>query len=272
MSPPGRLTPRLPAHAAAAIDQFLRHHLDRSAPGGVVVGLSGGIDSALVARLARDALGAGRVFGLLLPDDRFPPSLLEETRAYARGLGIAERVVPITELERAVRSVLPEVSDRVAWGNAKARLRMLLLYAVARERRALVVGTGNKSELLLGYFTKYGDGGVDLLPLGDLYKTQVREFAEQLGLPEAIRARAPTAGLWEGQTDEGELGMPYSDLDRILFGLEQLYGPEEIARETGLAVAAVSAVSAQVDANRHKRRSPPIPKLGLRTIGIDWRD
>jgi NAD+ synthase len=135
-----------------------------------------------------------------------------------------------------------------------------------------VLGTGNKSEILLGYFTKYGDGGVDLLPLGDLYKTQVWALAEQLGLPEPIRSRPPTAGLYEGQTDEAELGLPYRDLDRILHGLEGLRSVEEIADATGLPLAAVRAIELRVAANRHKRRSAPIPKIGLRTVGIDWRD
>lgn len=273
MTPGGeRLVPRLPPHAVPSIDQFLRHHVRAAHAVGVLVGLSGGIDSALVARLARDSLGAGRVFGLLLPDAAFPSALLDETRAYARDLGIEDRVVRIDGTEAAVRAALPEVDDRVAWGNAKARIRMLLLYTIARERRLLVVGTGNKSELLLGYFTKFGDGGADLLPVGDLYKTQVRELAQALDLPEAIRRRPPTAGLWEGQTDEEELGMEYADLDRILFGLEQLYSVDEIAGATGLAVERVRRVVQRVETNRHKRRPPPIPKLGLRTIGIDWRD
>ncbi|MGI0132456.1 MAG: NAD+ synthase [Thermoplasmata archaeon] len=266
------LVPHLPVHARATIDQFLRHQVRTADAAGIVLGLSGGIDSALAARLAADAVGGEKVLGVQLPDDAFPTVLLDETRSYAHGLGIEERTIAISGLERAARAALPDVQDRVAWGNAKARLRMLLLYATARERRALVLGTGNKSELLLGYFTKYGDGGVDLLPLGDLYKTQVRELAKALGLPDTIRQRPPTAGLWEGQTDEGELGLPYADLDRILFGLEELRCEAEIAQITGLAPDVVRGVRERVDRHRHKRRPPPIPKVGRRTIGIDWRD
>ncbi|MCI4317919.1 MAG: NAD+ synthase [Thermoplasmata archaeon] len=266
------LVPNLPSHAAATIGAFLRHHAGAAGGGGVVVGLSGGIDSALSARLARDALGPSRVLGVLLPDRRFPESLRAETEAYAASLGIRCRVLPIDPVERSIAALLPEVTDRVARGNVQARVRMLLLYSIAREEHSLVLGTGNKSEILLGYFTKFGDGGADILPLGDLYKTQVRALARELELPQAILERAPTAGLWEGQTDEGELGLGYAELDQVLFGVEQLRTPEEIAAGSGLALPVVESLVSRIEGNRHKRRSPPIPKIGLRTIGIDWRD
>jgi len=268
----GDLVPRLPAHAVETISQFLRAHALRDGAEGVVVGLSGGIDSALVARLARDALGAEHVLGILLPDASFPGPLLEETKSYARELGIESRTVPIEPVEKAFRELLPELGDRVSLGNVKARIRMTVDYAIARERRRLVAGTGNKSEILLGYFTKYGDGGVDLLPVGDLYKTDLRSMAAELGLPKAILDRPPTAGLWEGQTDEEELGISYADVDQILYGLEQLRTEEEIAGVTGFPLARVREVSDRVARFRHKRRPPPIPKLRLRTIGIDWRE
>lgn len=239
---------------------------------GVVVGLSGGIDSALVARLCVDALGPPSVTGVLLPDSAHPASLLDETLAYAKQLGVTVVVHPIEELERNFEALLALGEDREARGNVKARIRMTVLYAEARRREALVVGTGNKSEILTGYFTKFGDGGADLLPLGDLYKTEVRELASQLGLPAAIRQRAPTAGLWPGQTDEEELGMPYERLDRVLRGFEELREEGEIARLTGTDVAVVAAVARRIARNRHKRRLPPIPKLSLRTVGLDWKD
>ena len=266
------LLPRIPSHAVPAIHQFLRSHARGNGADGVVVGLSGGIDSALVARLARDALGAEHVLGVQLPDARFPEVLAKETEEYVRSLGIEHRIVPVDSLVPAVGAQLPEVRDRVSLRNVFARLRMVVLYMLAREQHRLVVGTGNKSEILLGYFTKYGDGGVDLLPLGDLYKTEVRELARELDLPAPVRERAPTAGLWEGQTDEGELGISYDEADQILYGLEQLRTPSEIAAATGVSLPRVLEVVARVERNRHKRRPPPIPKIGLRTIGIDWRD
>ena len=266
------LVPKLPRATASILEQFLRAHAAPPIAQGGVVGLSGGIDSALVARLARDALGADRVLGVLLPDAAFPERLLEETRAYADSLGIEHRTISLASAVDATRALLPEVQDRVTLGNLTARLRMSLLYALARERGRLVLGTGNKSELLLGYFTKYGDGGVDVLPLGDLYKTQERALAEELGLPRAVCERPPTAGFWEGQTDEGELGLPYEQIDRILYGVEQLRTAPQIAALTGLPAEAVDSVLARVAQHRHKRRPPPIPKLGLRTVGLDWRD
>jgi NAD+ synthase len=267
------LAVRLSPEARPAIAQFLRAQVEAAGASGVVLGLSGGIDSALTARLARDALGPERVLGLLLPDRNYPTELLRETEGYAEALGIGHRTVPIGPAVEGLFASLPEVrGDTIGAGNLKARLRMIVDYAVARGRHALVLGTGNKSELLLGYFTKYGDGACDLLPIGDLYKTEVRALAEELGLPAAIREREPSAGLWDGQTDEEELGFSYAEADPILLGLEQLRSPEEIARETGADPALIRRIEERVQVHRHKRRLPPIPKLRLRTVGIDWRD
>ena len=266
------LVPRLPAHAADTIAQFLRAHATADGGQGVVVGLSGGIDSALTARLARDALGPERVFGVLLPDERFPAELVRETEGFARDLGIPYRTIPIGAVERAYEGLLPDRPDRVTRGNLAPRIRMTVLFAWAREQHRLVAGTGNKSELLLGYFTKYGDGGVDLLPIGDLYKTEVRALAAQLDLPAPIRERAPSAGLWEGQTDEAELGLPYAEIDQILRGLEELRSESEIAEITGIDPERVRSVAHRVTISRHKRRAPPVAKVGFRTVGLDWRE
>jgi NAD+ synthase len=266
------LVPRLPSHTLPTLHRFLRAHVAEAGAKGVVVGLSGGIDSALVLRLAKDALGPQRVLAVSLPDARSSPALLQEVRGYASDLGVGFHEVALDPLERPFIQGLEGMEDRVARGNLKARLRMVVLYHEGRRTSSLVLGTGNKSELLLGYFTKYGDGGADLLPIGDLYKTSVKELSAQLDLPKSVRDRAPTAGLWEGQTDEGELGMSYDLLDQILYGWERLLEVEEVAERLKLPAARVEEVISRVRVNRHKRRPPPIPKLSLRTIGIDWRD
>ncbi len=269
---PGRLNVVLPARSRETLVRFLSSQVAQAGAAGAVVGLSGGVDSALVASLARESLGPERVFALSLPDENTPPSLRAEVESYAHLLGLPFREVSLAPWFAALRQDLPELAERTGGGNARARLRMIALYAEARARRALVLGTGNKSEVLLGYFTKFGDGGADLLPLGDLYKTAVYSLAREMGLPKTVLERAPSAGLYPGQTDEEELGEPYTVLDPILRGLEELWEPEAIARELDLPLPRVLRVVHRVESSRHKRRLPPIPKLGLRTVGLDWRD
>ncbi|HXQ94133.1 MAG TPA: NAD+ synthase [Thermoplasmata archaeon] len=266
------LTPRLPSYARETIVRFLRAHLDGPPVRRAVVGVSGGIDSALVLRLVSEAVGPSRVVAVLLPTESYSEVLREETVGYARPLADDVRIVPVDGIVAALRAAVPEVTDRTGVGNLAARARMVVLYALAGSVGGLVVGTGNKSELLLGYFTKHGDGGADLLPIGDLYKTEIRTLAADLGLPEPVLARAPTAGLYEGQTDEADLGLPYEAIDQVLRGLEELREPEEIAKLSGLSRTEVDGVVERVRVNRHKRRPAPIPKLGLRTVGLDWRD
>ncbi len=253
------LVPAIDPDESGRIHRFLVRQVEAAGANGVVLGLSGGIDSALSARLARDALGPDRVLGLLLPDRSYPADLREETIGYARDLGIPFEVIDLAPIESLVVAALGGSLAPVDRGNVKARIRMLLLYARARPLGRLVIGTGNRSELELGYFTKFGDGAADLLPLGHLYKTQVRALARRLGLPAAIQERAPTAGLWEGQTDEAELGLPYARLDPILAGLDRGLTPAEIAARTGLPPEEVRSVGDRVQRHRHKRLLPPTP-------------
>ena len=235
---------------------------------GAVVGISGGIDSAVVAALCVRALGKDNVLGLLLPEDRPTAEALKTVK----WLGIPSRTVRIGPLVKAVSKEAPKKAGRSVLGNVKARLRMVLLYLEANQSGRLVVGTGNKSELLVGYFTKHGDGGVDLAPIGDLYKTQVRALAAALGVPESVRALVPTAGLYPGQTDEGELGISYPKLDSILMGIELRLERARIAEKAGVPITEVDRIAARVRSAVHKRHLPPIPKLGIRTIGTDWRE
>jgi NAD+ synthase len=265
------LTPSLAPGALEAIEAFIHDHVEDSGARGVVAGLSGGIDSALVATLAARAVGPSRVTCLYLPIEAVNDRDALDARAAAARLKIK---LISRDLSRAYQTMAEELDarGRRARGNLKARLRMVALYAEANRRNALVLGTGNKSELLTGYFTKWGDGGCDLLPIGDLYKTQVRSMARELKLPKAVIEKEPTAGLWPGQTDEGELGITYERLDQILLGLELKMVSKEIARRTKIPLALVEKVRARVEGSSHKRRLPPVCKLGLRTVGIDWRE
>lgn len=252
------------------ITGFVQAHVARAGANGVVVGMSGGLDSALAAALAAKALGPDQVLGLVMPAPDSDPQDRRDAEEVCRHLGMMCVVRPIGPALAGVLEALEDPSEEVA-GNAKARLRMLLLYAEAQSRGLLVCGTGNKSELLTGYFTKHGDGGADLLPIGDLYKSQVVEVARHLGLPAAVIEKPPSAGLRPGQTDEADLGMPYPVLDKVLKGFELNRPPEQVARRTGVALGEVLRVADLVRRSEHKRRTPLIPKIGVRTVGIDWR-
>jgi NAD+ synthase len=180
-------------------------------------------------------------------------------------------IVDIAPVVDSFRSILT-LDRRECTGNVMARCRMIVLYHHAWEMGRVVMGTSNKSELLAGYFTKFGDGGADFCPIGDLYKTEVRQLAREIGVPDAIIEKAPSAGLWTGQTDEGEMGISYDHLDQVLFGVERSLSNESIAAETGIPLDVVSKVWDRHRQTVHKRKMPLIPKLGLRTLGIDWRE
>lgn len=266
------LVPRFREEQVAIIEAFIAHVVEESGRKGVVLGLSGGLDSAVVAKLCAEALGPKRVLAMGLPEGKGGKDV-EDARAWAAGLGIPFRVLDIgpmvSSFDRPLRAAK---ADKVARGNLRARTRMMILYFIANTEDRLVMGTGNKSELLCGYFTRWGDGGVDFLPIGDLYKTQVRTMARHLGVPRAILEKAPSAGLWRGQTDEGELGIGYDELDRILLGIELQLEAEAIAEKAGSSLDTVRRVEAMVALGVHKRKMPLIPKLGIRTVGLDWRE
>lgn len=262
------LVPRFEPEMTDVIVRFIAHRVEMARSCGAVVGISGGIDSTVVAALCVRALGKDRVMGFMMPENEPEP---EAFRAL-EWLGIGCRVQPIGGLLKAALEAGPDEISRECAGNIKARLRMVLLYAEANQNGRLVVGTGNKSELLLGYFTKFGDGGSDILPIGDLYKTQVRELAGELGVPDMIMKLVPTAGLYPGQTDESELGISYDRLDRVLLGLELRLDREQIVRKAGVRISDVDMVIRRVERSVHKRSLPAIPKLGIRTVGLDWRE
>jgi NAD+ synthase len=248
---------------------FIRSEITRAGFSRAVIALSGGIDSALSCYLAVEALGAENVLAIRMPYRSSSADSLEHAQTMIDALGIRSLTVPITPMVEPLIERFPEATA-VRKGNMMARMRMIVLYDQSEAFRGLVVGTGNKTEILLGYTTLYGDSACALNPIGDLYKTQVRQLSRALGVPTEVVDKPPTADLWQGQTDEGELGFTYAEVDRLLYLLvDQRYSPEDCI-EAGFTEKFVRAVVERVRRNHFKRILPPIAKLSNRTIGYDF--
>lgn len=253
------------------IKAFMKTYVEISKTKSIVLGLSGGIDSAVVALLCQQLFETRHTYCLFLPDEATPKQDRKDVSVLMEQFDLRVEEKDITNL---INNFLKETRysiDTIAKANVKARLRMILLYAYANKTKSLVCGTSNKSELLIGYFTKYGDGGVDFMPLGDVYKTQVWEIAKALHLPKSMIEKPPSAGLWKDQTDEKELKMSYEILDQILYGLERKMDLDFIAKEVNISVDNVRRIHQMRVKSQHKRNMPLIPKIGLRSIGLDWR-
>jgi NAD+ synthase len=234
---------------------FVRESAEKARAEGVVIGISGGIDSATVAYLAAKTLGKEKVLGLIMP--YYENRDVEDAKLVCESLGIEYKVINIRPIVDSFVSQLGFQPDNRSLGNIMARTRMILLYAHANQLNRLVLGTSNRSEFLTGYFTKWGDGASDYAPLINLYKTEVWEVAKLLGVPGRIIEKKPSAGLWEGQTDEDELGISYRLLDEILWRLVDLKMPKDrIAEELGTGVERVEYVEGLVRRSEHKRRLP----------------
>ena len=264
---------RDPEETVTRLERFLATHLEDAGARRLVVGMSGGLDSSVTVALCARALGGQRVLGISLPEkETRNEKALEDARLVASKYRVLFKVIDLTPIVEASRDSLSAKKTKgIPWGNIKARLRAMVLYYFANTEQGLVVGTGDKSEIMLGYFTKFGDGACDVLPLADLYKTSVRGLARHLGIPERIRVKASSPELWPGQTAEKELGLSYEKLDRILWGLERWMTPEEIVEETRLRPALVRKVRQRWLRSEHKRRPPLAMKLGYRTAGDDLR-
>ena len=255
--------------ARKILTAFIRDQIEKAGANGAVIGLSGGIDSALSAYLSAAALGAENVLAVRMPYRTSSTASLEHADLVIEALGIPALTVPITDMVDPLIGQFPDMSD-LRKGNIMARMRMIVLYDQSAARGLLPMGTSNKTEFLLGYSTIYGDSGVALHPIADLYKYQVRKLSRALGVPDVIIDKAPSADLWEGQTDEAELGFTYNDVDQVLYLLvDQRYTVEQVIDE-GFDAGFVNKVWRRVKVNHFKRTMPNVAKLSTRTIGHDF--
>jgi NAD+ synthase len=255
--------------ARRVIAEFVRAQLHQAGFERAVLGLSGGIDSGLVAFLVAEAIGAERLLCVLMPYRTSSPASRADAEEVVRRLGCASELVDISPMVDGYFETDPEASA-LRRGNFMARMRMAVLYDRSVTWGGLVVGTGNKTESLIGYTTLFGDSACAFNPIGDLYKSQVRQVAAAIGVPEAIIRKAPSADLWPGQTDESEAGFTYHELDRTLYWrIDRRRSVDEMVA-LGFERATVERVDRMVAASEFKRQVPPIAKLGPRTAGVDY--
>jgi len=248
---------------------FIHSEVTRTGFTKAVIGLSGGIDSALSCFLAAEALGPANVLAVRMPYKSSSQDSLDHAQQVIDKLGVASLTIPITPMVQPYLDANEGISSFRA-GNIMARQRMIVLYDQSAVFGGLVIGTSNKTEILLGYSTLWGDSASALNPIGDLYKTQIRQLSRAMGVPEAIVAKPPTADLWLGQTDEKELGFTYADVDPLLYLLvDERYTPQECV-DAGYEEGFVNKVVDRIRRNQFKRILPPIAKLGQRTIGYDF--
>ncbi len=251
--------------------EFVRQEIVKTGLKKAVLGLSGGIDSSLVAYIAKEALGKENVYGIMMPYKSSSKDSLEDAMRVVEDTGINYKIFEITNPANAYINKFDEIS-KLRKGNVFARLRMITLFDHSSQLGALVVGTSNKTELLLGYGTWYGDMASCLNPIGDLYKNQVYQLSQYFNLPENIIKKKPSADLWVGQSDEDELGFSYDDADIILYHLYDLrYSVDEVSKNLGFDRELVVKIAERVRKNQFKRLPPIIAKISKRTINIDFR-
>jgi NAD+ synthase len=271
MTPPD-FTSKLDIHAELAttiLKTFLRDEIRKVGVEHAVIGLSGGIDSAVACYLVAKAIGAHNVYAVRLPYRTSSQDSLDHAQLIIDDLKINSETVDITDMVDPLIDRTPGITDKRK-GNVMARARMIVLYDRSAAHRALVVGTSNKTELLLGYGTLFGDMASALNPIGDLYKTQVRQLARALGVPQPIIDKPPSADLWLGQTDEDEMGLTYSEVDQLLYLLVDARYTIDEAVDAGFDRAYVDRVWRLIRTMHFKRRNPLIAKVSQRTIGIDF--
>ncbi len=258
------------AAARRIVAEFIRAQLAQAGFGKVLLGLSGGIDSALVAYLAAEAIGPQNVLAILMPYRTSSPASRGDAETIVDGLGLPSELVDISPIVDGYFDESRAGAAPLRRGNFMARARMMVLYDHSVTWGGLVIGTGNKTEALIGYSTLWGDSASAFNPIGDLYKSQVRQLSAAVGVPDAVIAKAPSADLWPGQTDEDEVGFSYSEVDRILFRLvDRRLSLDEVVAD-GFEREIVERVDRMVAGSEFKRQVPPIAKIGPRTAGIDY--
>jgi NAD+ synthase len=258
--------------AVQVIAGFIRGQMAQTGFERIVVGLSGGVDSATVAFLCARAVGAQNLLAVRMPYRSSSEESETDALRVAEALGCQTELVEITPMVEPLLELIGPADDpalNVRRGNVMARQRMVVLYDRSASFDALVAGTSNKTEMLLGYSTQHGDMACAFAPIGDLYKSQLRAVASELGVPDEILSKAPSADLWPGQTDEDELGATYDALDRILYALVDRRWTRARCVAAGLDAALVDAVASRVARFEYKRQTPPVAKISLRTAGID---
>jgi NAD+ synthase len=256
------------------IKRFIRTYVENCGSKGIVLGMSGGIDSNTIAALSALAIGGDKVLGLMLPEkETYNPNDITDAKTVADKFGVQTQICDITPALEGVYKSIPifDPAERLCKGNIKARTRMVYLYYHANKLNKIVCGSSDKSEMMMGYFTKWGDVAADIAPIMDLYKTQVRKLAEHIGIPTELSAKPSTPALWPNQSAEGELGIKYEVLDLILFGIEHFMATGELANQLSIEISQVENVKRRWLAVEHKRRMPLTPKLEYRTVGTDFR-
>lgn len=256
------------------IKRFIKDYVSKCKAKGVVLGVSGGVDSCTNAAIASLSLGGEKVLGLALPEEETYNTLdIRHAKLVAKKFRFTLQTIDISPILRAFQNVLPvyDPKDKLSKGNLKARTRMMCLYYYANSLQRIVLGSSDKSETMMGYFTKWGDVAADISPLMDLYKTQVRQLAQHIGIPPEIAQKPSTPALWPGHSAEEELGIKYEILDLILYGLEHFMTTEEIAQQLNLSIKLVNAIKKRWISMEHKRRAPLTVKLEYRTVGEDFR-
>jgi len=256
------------------ITRFIREYVEKSGADGIVMGLSGGVDSNTIAALSSLSISGERVIGLLLPEqETYNQKDIDDAMVVARKFGLKTQVCDISPVLESFYKSIPifDQTDKRCKGNIKARTRMIYLYYYANKLNRIVCGSSDKSETMMGYFTKWGDVAADISPIMDLYKTQVRKLAEHLGVPKELATKQSTPALWPAQFAETELGIKYETLDLILYGLERFMDQEDIASQLKVDKTVVTKVKNKWLGAEHKRSMLLAPKLEFRTVGTDFR-